>query len=1091
MKRILNATLFLIVLCSLISCGNTCKHSWDEGVVLEEATCESEGLTKYTCTLCNQTKTETINRVSHTPSDEYIITETYHYHLCKYCQTYQMDVNEHSYDDDHLCVCGMRDPNYIDGYQVVFEIENGKVIIYNTQDKAGGSSEYTSDQVFYAKTSDGFISKTGDEQVNFEVVVDEGYKVEIVEVLSGTYKNIKTVDSNIYRITKISSDIVIKVKVTSDITKVSYPKAYNTTFAYTGLPITFMPEEFDETIMVISNNVSSEVGEYLATIALKDKENYVWENGKVSDYLISYKIVDEIVELNLPEANDTVYIYNTMEQTYLPNHYSSDLMTIENNVQKNAGEYEVVVSVIDDSKYIFSNGQTSVTYLFTIQKQTLEIPVLSDMTFYYTGEEIEVIPTNFNDTLMKITGNKGLDVAQYILVISLIDEVNYMWSDKTSGDVSLSWEIAENNLSYKIKILDDNNIRIIHEENGQTYELILTYGEGSIYAIDQQTGELGITVTKTNLLTLSYTLKGTYFGGISFSIVPEIDIEIELSGVTITSNNLCPLKIEANGNVDISAKKNTENYIYDNRELTEDFDDAIYVTSDLKLKGTGSLRIESKNNKGIHTKDDLMIQKLTLYVDCLDNALKGNDSVVINSGTLTLIARQGDGIKTSNTALSSKGKQKGDITIEDGVINIYAACDGIDAANSVVINNGAISIYTDKYSEYSEEVTKVIDEVYYIRANTNNYKYSIYYFNTENDGEWVSSTTYETKFTGRETYYYYELPKLSSYSYLKVYVYTSSQSQGNSSSYYKVSNELTLNNYYDTIAFTTTYRPGSSNTFSWTNYTTSMGGPMDQGNTDKGDYSTKGIKADNEITINNGVINIKSYDDSIHTNNDVTIESGITPTGNIIINGGTLTLYSNDDAIHGDGTVTINGGIIKITNSYEGIEGNIVNISNGDISVISSDDGINATTTSGTGIKVSGGNIYVCAGGDGFDSNSQTSYKGITFSGGTSVIISYGRSDSSIDTERGYEYLGGYVVGIGMSGGMSNESTNCSNFITIGKSTSINLSMDNYLIISDLVTIKIPKSMSALVVVLGSSNSSITSNSQTSVSLDDNGVYWN
>lgn len=306
---------------------------------------------------------------------------------------------------------------------------------------------------------------------------------------------------------------------------------------------------------------------------------------------------------------------------------------------------------------------------------------------------------------------------------------------------------------------------------------------------------------------------------------------------------------------------------------------------------------------------------------------------------------------------------------------------------------------------------------------------------------------------------------------------------------------MTLNNNYDTIAFGTTGRPGSTTqSFSWTTYSTTPSGggmgPNDQGNTDKGDYSTKGIKADNEITINNGTITIKSYDDAIHTNNDNTLESGVTPTGNITIVDGTITLYSNDDAIHADGTAFINGGTITITNSYEGIEGEIVEINGGNISVISSDDGINGTNTTGTSIKVTGGILYVYAGGDGVDSNSQDSYGGILFSEGKAVIISYGRSDSSIDTERGYTYTGGTIIGIGLSGGMSSESTNCKNFSSVGTSKTISLTKDNYLNVGDVVTIKIPFSTNSLIVVLGSTSSSISTTTSSTSLLDSNGVCW-
>ena len=129
------------------------------------------------------------------------------------------------------------------------------------------------------------------------------------------------------------------------------------------------------------------------------------------------------------------------------------------------------------------------------------------------------------------------------------------------------------------------------------------------------------------------------------------------------------------------------------------------------------------------------------------------------------------------------------------------------------------------------------------------------------------------------------------------------------------------------------------------------------------------------------------------------------------------------------------------------------------------------------------------AGGDGVDSNSRTQYGGILFAGGRSVIISTGRADSSIDTERGYSYTGGYVVGIGLSGGMGNESTMCRNFSSFGKKATLNLASGSYLDISGIVSVKMPSAMNALVVLLGSTSAEIASGSQPSA-LDGNGVAW-
>ena len=213
--------------------------------------------------------------------------------------------------------------------------------------------------------------------------------------------------------------------------------------------------------------------------------------------------------------------------------------------------------------------------------------------------------------------------------------------------------------------------------------------------------------------------------------------------------------------------------------------------------------------------------------------------------------------------------------------------------------------------------------------------------------------------------------------------------------------------------------------------------------------------------------------------------------GNVTVSGGTITLRSNDDGIHADGKAAIGGGSVTVVGSYEGIEGKTVEISGGDVSITSSDDGINGTATSGTAITVSGGKLYVYAGGDGVDSNSTTSYSGILFSGGKSVIISTGNSDSSIDTEQGYKYTGGYVVGVGKSGGMGSEATKCQNFSSVGKSATVSLQSGGYLVVSDFATVKMPTSISALVVVLGSTNAGISSATSTSYTLDNNGVYWN
>ncbi len=176
--------------------------------------------------------------------------------------------------------------------------------------------------------------------------------------------------------------------------------------------------------------------------------------------------------------------------------------------------------------------------------------------------------------------------------------------------------------------------------------------------------------------------------------------------------------------------------------------------------------------------------------------------------------------------------------------------------------------------------------------------------------------------------------------------------------------------------------------------------------------SYKGLKAEGDIQITAGSIVIDSLDDSIHSN------------GSIIINGGTLELAAGDDGIHADKDLTINSGVINVNGSYEGLEGSNVYITDGEIAVVSSDDGINAAggsdgaTTGGMfgpdrfggngdySIQISGGNVTVTAGGDGLDSNGT-----ITISGGRILsIINSTPDNEALDCDGEVAITGGTVI---------------------------------------------------------------------------------
>lgn len=183
-----------------------------------------------------------------------------------------------------------------------------------------------------------------------------------------------------------------------------------------------------------------------------------------------------------------------------------------------------------------------------------------------------------------------------------------------------------------------------------------------------------------------------------------------------------------------------------------------------------------------------------------------------------------------------------------------------------------------------------------------------------------------------------------------------------------------------------------------------------------------GIRGKDSVYITGGTFNIVSTEDAIKSANDTDSDKGF-----ILVEGGDIQISAGDDGMHAEHTFAMQGGNINITKSYEGIEAPKIIINSGDIIVMSSDDGINAgssssdasTQTNGPFVQdenceltINGGNVYVNASGDGVDSNGH-----IYFNGGKVVVDGptnngNGALDSGIDITMN----GGEVIAVGSSG---------------------------------------------------------------------------
>lgn len=177
--------------------------------------------------------------------------------------------------------------------------------------------------------------------------------------------------------------------------------------------------------------------------------------------------------------------------------------------------------------------------------------------------------------------------------------------------------------------------------------------------------------------------------------------------------------------------------------------------------------------------------------------------------------------------------------------------------------------------------------------------------------------------------------------------------------------------------------------------------------------ATTDAEGEATLTIKELTLNISApVNDAINAEQLLNIESG------------TLNISAADDAVHSDlvlniGAAGTDGPTIDIAECYEGLEAAELNVLSGNISIMSSDDCMNAASSDlsnyDLSMNISGGTINAYSSeGDGFDSNGD-----LNISGGTIAVWTANRADNQpLDADGTLNISGGTVLAAGGSSGM-------------------------------------------------------------------------
>lgn len=460
-------------------------------------------------------------------------------------------------------------------------------------------------------------------------------------------------------------------------------------------------------------------------------------------------------------------------------------------------------------------------------------------------------------------------------------------------------------------------------------------------------------------------------------------LQLVFDGADINSETSAPLYIPEADKVFVTLAEGTENTLSNGGTYTaiddSNIDSAIFSRQDLILNGSGSLAVTSPAGHGIVSNDDLVITGGTYTVSCASHGLKANDSVRITGETGLALYAGKDGIHAENDEDTSLGF----VYISDGTMEIEAEGDGISAGAYMQIADGTFQITAGGGSGNAASES------------------------SDSWGQWGGGAPGQPGDRGgaggdgmRGTD-----PGSAGEGESEETPDQSTPDQGASGS----------GESAEALAFTESLTASDSDASADTE--------------DDSSTSMKGIKSDGDMMISGGSFTIDSADDSVHTNSSVTVS------------GGTFEIASGDDAFHGEDTLTVSGGTINITESYEGLEALSVNIQDGDITIVSTDDGLNAaggtdssgttggrdgmfgggmggepgggmSSSSGGSIEISGGTLYINASGDGIDANGS-----LAISGGYTVVAGPTQGDTAtLDYDTTAEITGGTFIGTGASG---------------------------------------------------------------------------
>ncbi len=417
---------------------------------------------------------------------------------------------------------------------------------------------------------------------------------------------------------------------------------------------------------------------------------------------------------------------------------------------------------------------------------------------------------------------------------------------------------------------------------------------------------------------ITYALSGVSTDG-EFTMTGSYKATVELLGLVLTNPSGAAINIQDGKRIDMSVKKGSENTLTDGTDGSQK--GCIVCKGHLELKGKGILNVYGNTAHGIYAKEYVSMKNCTVNVlSAVKDGLNCNQYFSMESGELNISGVADDGLQVSyKDDTDREAEDTGSITISGGTVNVAVtgtAVKALKADGDVVISGGTVSATTSGGGKWDDDDAKTKSSAG-ISADGK----------VQIDGGTITLVS------------------------------TGSGGKGIS-----CDGELVINSGDITVS-TSGGMYAYVNGTEYTNYT----GNTDNLTSDQ-KSSPKGMKADGNVTINGGTINVTT------TGNGA---EGIESKAILTINDGTIVVNSYDDAINSSSHMYIKGGDITVVASgNDGLDSNgNMYIQGGVIRAFgttSPECGIDANEEDGYTVIFTGGTLLAVGGGNSVPSTSES-----------------------------------------------------------------------------------------------------------------------